>query len=66
VAKVIEYVEAGYEVEEVDMGTVHRWCPESAVLECNCREEITLTATKTTCPECGSDHVELLGEVLEV
>jgi len=64
-AKVIEYVEAGYEVEEVEMGKVYRWRPERAVLECNCKKEITLTATKTICPECSSDHAHFLGEVLE-
>jgi hypothetical protein len=64
-AKVIEYIEAGYEVEEVEMGKVYRWCPESAVVECNCKTEITLTATKTICPECASDHSDIVGEVLE-
>ena len=61
----IEYIEAGYEVEEVEMGKVYRWCPESVVLECNCKKEITLTATKTICPECASDHSDIVGEVLE-
>jgi len=65
VVKVIEYVEAGYEVEEVQMGTVYRWCPERAVVECTCKKEITLTATKITCPECGSDHADNVEEVLE-
>ena len=64
-AKVIEYVEAGYEVEEVQMGKVYRWCPERAVLVCTCKKEITLTATKTTCPECGSDQADIVEEVLE-
>ena len=61
----IEYIEAGYEVEEVEMGKVYRLCPESVMLECNCKTEITLTATKTICPECASDHSDIVGEVLE-
>jgi Zn finger protein HypA/HybF involved in hydrogenase expression len=62
--RIIERVEAHYEVEEVEMGTVYKWCPESVVLECNCKKEITLTTTKATCPQCGSDHVETVGELL--
>jgi hypothetical protein len=38
-AKVIEQVEAGYEVEEVEFGTVYRWCPESVVVRCVCGGE---------------------------
>jgi hypothetical protein len=65
VAKVIERVEAHYEVQELKMGTVHRWCPESVVVECNCGEKPTLTASKTTCDECGVDHVAIVEEVLD-
>jgi Zn finger protein HypA/HybF involved in hydrogenase expression len=65
VTQIIERVKAHYEVQAVEMGTVYRWCPESAVLECNCKTEITLTATKPICPECASDHSDIVGEVLE-
>ena len=54
--KVIERVRAHYEVEDVEMGKVYRWCPERVVLECTCDEELTLSALKTTCPGCGADH----------
>ena len=64
-AKVIEYVKAHYEVAEVEMGKIYRWCPESAVVECNCKQELTLTTAKTTCVECGSDHAAIVGEVLD-
>jgi hypothetical protein len=39
VARVIERVEAHYEVQEVEMGTVYRWCPESVVLTEPLRED---------------------------
>jgi hypothetical protein len=44
-AKVIEYVEAGYEVEEVEMGKVYRWCPESVVVRCGCGKRLSLTVS---------------------
>ena len=57
-AKVIEYVEAGYEVEEVEMGTVYMWCPESAVIECDCGQSFTVegTAKAASCPRCDAEH----------
>jgi hypothetical protein len=65
VAEVIERVQAHYEVEEVEMGTVYRWCPESAVVDCGCGEVLTLGASASTCVECGANHAALVGEVLE-
>jgi len=44
-AKVIEHVEAGYEVEEVEFRTVYRWCPESVVVRCGCGERLSLTVS---------------------
>jgi Zn finger protein HypA/HybF involved in hydrogenase expression len=57
-AKVIEYVEAGYEVEEVEMGTVYMWCPESVVIECECGQSFTVegTAKAASCPRCDAEH----------
>jgi hypothetical protein len=64
VAKVIECVKAHYEVQDVEMGKVYRWCPERAVVECTCGEEPTLSAFRSTCPECGADHAPIVEEVL--
>ena len=64
-AKVIERVQAHYEVQDVAMGKVYRWRPETVVLECTCGEQLTLSAFKTTCPECGADHAPLVEEMLE-
>jgi hypothetical protein len=66
VAKVIECVEAHYEVQDVQMGTVYKWRPESVVLECEeCGKEQTLTAQKNACGECGADQQAIVEVVLE-
>jgi hypothetical protein len=44
-----EHTEAGYDVQEVEMGEVYTWRPESIVVECDCGERPTLTASTTTC-----------------
>ena len=63
-AKVIEQVEAGYEVEEVEMGTLYRWCPESVVIECDCGQSFTVKdATAASCPRCGAEHTGLAREL---
>jgi len=64
--RVIARFEAHYEVEDVAVGTVYRWCPESVVGECDCGEELTLSASKTTCVECAADHTAFVAEVLDV
>jgi hypothetical protein len=56
VAKVIERLDACYEVQEVQFGKVYKWHPERIVLECDCGQRLTLTASITTCLECGTDH----------
>ena len=64
-AKVIERIDAHYEVQDVAMGKVYRWRPETVVLECTCGEQLTLSAFKTTsCPECGKDHTAIAEEML--
>jgi len=65
VTKLLERLEAHYEVEDVEMGKVYRWSPERAVVECTCREQPTLSAFNTTCPGCGTDHAHFVEEVLE-
>src|SRR5215213_8575932 len=66
VAKVIECVKAHYEVQDVQMGKVYRWCPESVVFKCECGEELVLTASSSTiCGECGADHKAIVEEALD-
>ncbi len=53
----IEQVEACYEVEEMEFGTVYRWCPESVVIECDCLQSFSVKRAKdASCPSCGADH----------
>jgi hypothetical protein len=55
--KVIERVEACYEVQEVTFGTVYKWRPERTVVGCQCGKRLSLSASTTSCVECGCDHV---------
>jgi hypothetical protein len=64
--KVIERVQAHYEVQHLEMGKVYKWRPERALVECACGEQLTLSAFNTTCPERGTDHADIVEEVLVV
>jgi hypothetical protein len=66
VTQVIERVQAHYEVQAVEMGTVYRWCPESVVIECDCGGRATLSASRTICGDCEADHEATTAEVLDV
>ena len=59
-----EHTEAHYDVQEVEMGEVYTWQPESVVVECECGEKLTLTASTTTCGRCGADHKAVAREGL--
>ena len=63
-ARFIERVQAHYEVQDVAMGKVYRWRPESIVVECTCGELLTLSAFRSTCPECGGVHAAISEEML--
>ena len=60
VTQVIERLEARYEMQEAtEMGTLYRWCPESVVIECDCRQSFTVEGAKdASCPRCGAEHRE--------
>jgi hypothetical protein len=55
--KIIERVEARYEAREVPFGKVHEWHNAYVAIECDCSEQLILTATSstTTCRRCGAD-----------
>ena len=63
-AKVLEHVEAHYEVQDVEMGKVYTWHPESVVIECRCGEKLTLTFSKDACGKCGAVHRATVQEAL--
>ena len=58
--KVIERLDAHYEVQHLEMGTVYRWCPERVLVECDCGETPTLAASATICGKCDKDHALLI------
>ena len=60
-----EHTEAGYDVQEVEMGQVYTWRPESIVVECGCGERLTLSASATTCAACGANHEFAASEGLD-
>jgi hypothetical protein len=60
-----EHTEARYDVQEVEMGEVYTWRAESIVVECDCGERLTLTASTTTCDACGADHEAAAREGLD-
>ena len=64
-ADVIMSTEGRYEVSEVEHGRVYRWNPGHIVLECECGKRLTITRSKSTCPECAAEHAGLIGEWLE-
>jgi hypothetical protein len=64
VSKVTGYEHAHYEVQEVEFGYVYKWRPESILVECECGEMTSLTASITTCEECGAEHTGLVWEDL--
>ncbi len=64
--KVIGRVHAHYEVQDLEMGKVYRWCPEKVVVECSCGNRETFSASRTPlCSRCGADHTDITQEVLE-
>lgn len=65
--KIIERVQAHYEVSEVPFGISYEWHQASVTLECDCGEKITLntTTTITTCPQCGADLGTFVHDIKE-
>ncbi len=72
--RIVERVESHYETQEVEVGRVYKWRPESVVIECKCgkrtpHKRSELIDSVFTC-ECGADHMagtreELFVELLE-
>ncbi len=63
--EVIERTEGRYATYEMEFGTVYRWCPGCVVVECDCGERPTLTASMTVCSECGAEHAPTVQEELD-
>ena len=65
--KILERVNAHYESREMPFGKVYQWHPAAVALECDCGEQVTLTATSTTttCGRCGADLGTFVYEIRE-
>jgi hypothetical protein len=65
--RIIERVQAHYESREMPFGKVYEWHPACVVLECDCGEKVTLTATSTTttCGRCSADLSTFVYEIRE-
>ncbi len=64
--KVVECIGARYELQDVEIGKVYKWCPANVTVECGCGERPTLTSSTTTCAGCGADHTNVFEEVLRI
>ena len=65
-AKVIERLQAHYEVHDVEMGKVYRWHPESTGVLGGREGGLVDTIALEHDGECCADHRPLVEEVLEV
>jgi|SRR5215217_9154111 len=55
-AKIVGRLEGQYEAQEIPLGVVYKWTPESVVVECTCGARPSLTASRTICGGCGVDY----------
>ena len=65
--KILERDNAHYESREMPFGKVYQWHPAAVALECDCGEQVTLSATSTTttCGGCGADLGTFVYEIRE-
>ena len=65
--QIIERVEAHYESREVPFGKTYEWHPAYVALECDCGEQLVLTATSTitTCRLCGANLGSFVHDIKE-
>ena len=59
-SQIIENIEAHYETVKVPFGRIYDWHPAHLVLQCDCGETLTFSATTTSaacsCHRCGADY----------
>src|SRR5919106_6439612 len=66
--QILKRVQAHYESREMPFGKVYEWHPVLVALECDCGEQVTLSATSstaTTCSRCGVDLGTFVYEIRE-
>ena len=64
VARVIEKIDAYYDVQQLEFGRAYKWRPGSVLLKCECEEMVYLTASESACEGCGAEHTRLVREGL--
>jgi hypothetical protein len=63
IVNIVERTEGYYDVQEVEFGSVYRWCPVRFIVDCDCGQRLTLTASSTAiCHQCGADHTASIRE----
>jgi hypothetical protein len=61
---IIEDIEAHYETHEVPFGRSYKWHPGHTIVECDCGERFTFSATSTTTTcRCSTDHSGVIREI---
>lgn len=54
-----------YDAMEVEYGVVYRWCPDCAVVQCECGAKHELSLSSPECPACGTDQRVLIRHELD-
>jgi hypothetical protein len=60
---VIDSTEGHYEVHKTPYAEDYVWCHGCVVVACDCGERSVLSTSETVCG-CGTDHADLVNEVL--
>jgi hypothetical protein len=64
--RIIENIKAHYETHEVPFGRGYEWHPGHIIVECDCGERFTLSATNTTATcQCGTDLGAIVHDIQE-
>ena len=62
-ARIIKDKKAHFETHEFPFGRIYEWHPKQTIVECDCGERLTLSATSTTTVcRCGTDHEATIRE----
>jgi hypothetical protein len=62
-SKVKVSIEGHYEIREMSYGKDYVWQPSHAIIACDCGRVMDVDEHHTTCPNCGTDHSDLMRQV---
>jgi predicted RNA-binding Zn-ribbon protein involved in translation (DUF1610 family) len=63
VSKVKVSIEGHYEMREMSYGKDYVWQTSHAIIACDCGQVMDVDEHHTTCPNCGTDHSDLMRQV---